>query len=154
MILIKNYDIIIIEDIERRKYKLAIQYSYNNTINNTNSNTNLTYTTCTPGIWSTSDSISVNITEMSENLKEATKSIKELGTAVKKATFKPTFDVSHIKQPLPDEIIIVNFHLNEIDVEQAGQIVKDIQKAFPYNEVIGKFDCCDLLIGHGYEVIG
>ena len=131
---------------------MATQYSYNTS--STSTSNSLAYTTCTPGIWSTSDAININITEMSENLKEATKSIKELGTAVKKATFKPAFDVSHIKQPLPDEIIIVNFHLNEIDLEQAQQIVKDIQKAFPYNEVIGKFDCCDLLIGHGYEVIG
>ena len=96
---------------------------------------------------------SIDFTEMSENVKKVTKAMEELGTAVKKATDKPAFDVTCIKQPLPDEIIVINFHLDEITLEEAQDMIKEIQKAFPYNEVIGKLDSFELLIGHGYEVL-
>lgn len=58
--------------------------------------------------------------------------------------FEPDYQIKYVKPPLPDEIILVNFHLNKITVKESEQIINQLAKQFPYNQVIGKFDCYDI----------
>lgn len=58
--------------------------------------------------------------------------------------FEPDYQIKYVKSPLPDEIIIINFHTGKISVDECHQVIKAMQKQFPYNQVIGKFDCYDI----------
>ena len=64
--------------------------------------------------------------------------------AFRSSSFTPTFEVKFSKQPLPDEIVVVNFHQNKITVDEAHKIIDQLQKDFPYNQIVGKFDCYDI----------
>lgn len=57
---------------------------------------------------------------------------------------EPDYQIKYIKSPLPDEIIVVNFHTEKLAVDECSKIIEQLKKEFPYNQVIGKFDCYDI----------
>ena len=78
-------------------------------------------------------------------------------TAIKQnktASFDPVCEIKTMKIPMPDDIIIVNFYSDKIAVDEAYKIMQQLAIDFPFNQIIGKFDCYDLYKTPCLEVLG
>jgi hypothetical protein len=72
----------------------------------------------------------------------------------KTASFDPVCEIKTMKIPMPDDIIIVNFYSDKIAVDEASKIMQQLGINFPFNQIIGKFDCYDLSKTPCLEVLG
>lgn len=87
---------------------------------------------------STSSSTSSSFSNLSTRVDIVTTSLDELRQSVESIVNKkeePKIEI--IKTPLYDEIIVVSIDTNEFSLEEADNIVRNLQKEFPYNQVIG-----------------
>lgn len=106
-------------------------------------NTSLTYTF---------DTLGTSVSTVTDSFKTLEKSLKEVKDKIDKK--EKQFDIKLTKQPMPDDIIVINFHSKEIDIDTANQIYEQAKKDFPYNQVIAKFDSYDIYRTPCIEVVG
>ena len=119
-----------------------IQNNYSNSTRNTCDYN--TWTTTTSPYTTLRDSMStigVAADITSVNLNKLAESVEELKNNLKKE--KPKYDIKITKDLLPDEIIVINFK-EDIDLDTAKAIVEDLEKRFPYNQIVAKFNFYDL----------
>ena len=98
------------------------------------------------------DTLGTSISTTTDSFKTLESSLKELKDKIDKK--EKRFDIKLTKQPMPDDIIVINFHSKEIDIDEANQILEQAKKDFPYNQVIGKLDSYDIYRTPCIEVVG
>lgn len=98
------------------------------------------------------DTLGTSISTATDSFKTLENSLKELKDKIDKK--EKRFDIKLTKQPMPDDIIVINFHSKEIDIDEANQILEQAKKDFPYNQVIGKLDSYDIYRTPCIEVVG
>ena len=82
------------------------------------------------------------------SIEETTNALKQLSKEIKDFQIKQAtgLEIEKIKTPLPDEVVVVKFDFTKIDLDEAQAIFSNIEKAFPYNQVLGIPQCCDIEI--------
>lgn len=82
------------------------------------------------------------------SMKETTNALKQLSKEIRDFQIKQAIglEIEKIKTPLPDEVVVVKFDFTKIDLDEAQAIFSNIEKAFPYNQVLGIPQCCDIEI--------
>lgn len=98
------------------------------------------------------DTLGTSVSTATDSFKTLEKSLKEIKDKIDKK--EKQFDIKLTKQPMPDDIIVINFHSKEIDIDEANQILEQTKKDFPYNQVIGKLDSYDIYRTPCIEVVG
>lgn len=98
------------------------------------------------------DTLGTSVSTVTDSFKTLERSLKEVKDKIDKK--EKRFDIKLTKQPMPDDIIVINFHSKEIDIDEANKIFEQAKKDFPYNQVIGKFDSYDIYRTPCIEVVG